>query len=354
MKFVLVTQDLNIGGAQRAIIELANNLVKSNHEVCLVTLISQNEEYFKIDERVQLKILSQKESNNTLFKNIKRIIKLRRIVNSFRPDKVISFLEHINILTILSTLGSLSEVNVCIRNDPRRKKMSIIHGYLRRLTYPFANKVIVQTNSVAQWASSLGLNEKIQVIPNFVRKLELKKESYEVSSVFKIVMIGRLVEQKGIDLLFKALALIPKGSINYSLSIYGEGELLEELQGRSEKLGLSENVDFKGTTNEANRVLAEADLFVLSSRYEGYPNVLVEALSTGTPSVAFDCPSGPRDITLNGELGLLIEDGNISKLANGIVEMYESEKLRTDLGKRSVNYFSNIDNVSILNKWLEN
>lgn len=352
MRFLLITQDLEIGGAQRAIVELGKKLVINGDEVFLLTLAKDNKKFFDIDDRIKVISLEEDSKRNVFIKNIARAYQLRNIVKVLNVDKVISFLEHINILTIFSLLGIKSDVSVCIRNDPRRKRMSSFHEFLRRITYPLSSHLVVQTESVKEWANSLGLNKNIKVIPNFVRKLDLVKSNYEIGNTFKIVAIGRLVDQKGYDLLLKALSLLSNEMCPYSLEIYGEGNLLEKLKGQRESLGIVDKVSFVGVATEVNRILVEADLFVLPSRYEGYPNILVEALSSGTPSVVFDCPSGPREITLSGKLALLVEDGNVEKLAEAIERTYKSTELRKKLGHSAIEHFSDFDNSSILKLWM--
>lgn len=169
----------------------------------------------------------------------------------------------------------------------------------------------------------------------------------------RIVALGRLTRQKGFDLLIEAMQQVPQP---WTLEIWGEGEDRAALQAQIQAAGLGDFIQLKGLTLEPFSVLRQADLFVLSSRFEGLPTVLIEALASQCQIVAFDCPHGPREILQAGEIGTLVEAGNINALARGISRCLEgishtdpnalNERVQDFLHKTSIKKWQNIFKIT--------
>ena len=207
--------------------------------------------------------------------------------------------------------------------------------------------LLTQEDKERNWKN----NEKVFVIPNILTFLPLSANDNQVSK--KIVSIGRLVSQKNYESLIKAFRYVCAMHPDWSLDIYGEGSQRYFLQNIIEKNSLSHNVKLAGDTKNPQEVLMASDIFVLSSYFEGFGLVLIEAMASGLPVVAYDCPCGPKDIISDGKDGFLIEPGNETQMAEKICYLIENPDIRKQMGeaahKRAQDY--SIDNI--LPKWLE-
>jgi glycosyltransferase involved in cell wall biosynthesis len=150
-----------------------------------------------------------------------------------------------------------------------------------------------------------------------------------------LISIGRLDDQKQFDLLIRVFANIAPIYQNWSLTIAGEGPLRHDLEQLVLSLGLVDRIKFPGRITNIGNELANADIFVLTSKYEGFPNALLEAMLLGLPCVAFDCPSGPREITMDGEVGLLVRLNDENGLQNALMQLMSSADFRQKLGSKA-------------------
>jgi glycosyltransferase involved in cell wall biosynthesis len=164
--------------------------------------------------------------------------------------------------------------------------------------------------------------------------------------------MGRLVRQKGFDLLLEAFAQVPQGvRAGWKLGIIGEGPLRAELTGRIESEGLQGQAMLLGRFSNPLPLLRAARFFVLSSRYEGFPTVLVEALACGLPAVAFDCPCGPSEIVRNGTDGLLVPPGDVQALATAMARLMADSGLLQRLAERSPEALERFSERRYLGQW---
>jgi glycosyltransferase involved in cell wall biosynthesis len=151
-----------------------------------------------------------------------------------------------------------------------------------------------------------------------------------------VLAAGRLVRQKGFDLLLDAGERVAADHPGWTLRIYGGGPWRQRLQRRIDRRGLSSSAFLMGRTDDIGTAMAKASIFVLSSRYEGLPLVLLEAMSKGLGVVSFDCPTGPRELLTDGVDGLLVKEGDVPALAAAIGRMMDDEGLRARLGEQAV------------------
>src|SRR5262249_8325308 len=212
------------------------------------------------------------------------------------PDAVLSFMTSMNVLTLLACAGLRARVVVSERIDPQSHYESGVWRALRRLAYRRADALAVQTEGAARWfRTHLGERSPVTVLPNPVGAIADCRSSVSVPRPF-ILAAGRLVDQKGFDVLIRAFALVVPECSDLRLVIAGDGPQARALRDLAAELRLDDRVIFSGTVSGLQGLMREADAFVLSSRYEGFPNVLLEALACRVPVVATDCPGGPREI----------------------------------------------------------
>lgn len=192
-------------------------------------------------------------------------------------------------------------------------------------------KVVLLTNEeMSDWPGFTNAT----VIPNPIANIQNSNVSDCMSK--KVIAVGRYVHQKGFDMLISAWQNVSEKHPDWILNIYGEGDLKENYQQQITQLGLSESCFLKEPVKNIFDKYAESSIFLLSSRYEGFGMVIIEAMSCGLPVVSFSCPCGPKDIISDGDNGLLVEPNNILQFSNKINYLIENEKFRANMGNHSL------------------
>lgn len=335
---------------------MANYWVAKGHEVTLTTIASEADFYplHPDVKRIALGVyVPSVRPWDYLRNNLHRLKRLRRVISSSRPDVVISFVDVTNMLTILATLRLGVPVIVSERTNPRTHPIGWFRGILRHLLYPRADAVIVQTEEVRRWTERFIRREAVYVIPNPVAlpTNRVNRAVYSVSAARTIMAMGRLEHTKGFDLLIQAFALCAAKYPACSLVILGEGNEREELMALTRELGLAGRVSMPGSVRDPLKLLHQADIFVLSSRYEGFPNALLEAMACGLPVVSFDCPTGPRNIISDGVDGVLIPPEDVQALATAMKRLLSDEAKRRCLASRAVEVAERFGVEKVMGMW---
>jgi len=336
-RLTLVISALHLGGAERAVCALAKYWIEEGRDVGVVTIASPDVDVYQLPagaRRVALGLL--RPSRNPVeacFQASRRVLALRRALVRLQPDVVVSFLEATNVLSLLATRGMRAPVIVCERTDPRFARSGRPWAALRRVLYPLAAAVVVQTESVATWARSFC--PRVAVIENFVERPSRQAAPANGQGPWRLLAMGRLSPEKGFDLLIEAFGRVADARPDWSLTILGEGPERERLVGLAAGLHLGERVSLPGRAADPLPHLAAAHAFALPSRYEGFPNALLEAMAVGLPAVAFDCPSGPSDIIAHGRNGILVAAGDVAQLAAALERLMDSPEERARIGSNA-------------------
>ncbi|HET7028762.1 MAG TPA: glycosyltransferase family 4 protein [Candidatus Limnocylindrales bacterium] len=342
-RITLVISALGIGGAERVMAALANRWAEAGWHVTIVTFSSPGDPtFFVLDDRVtqrQLNLFAGSRNRiEGVLKNVRRVRSLRRAIAATRPDVVLAFLDRTNVLTLLATVRHPWPVVVSERSAPHAGP-GRGWGLLRSLSYRRARRIVVQT-SAARQALPSAIAPLIEVIPNPVlapRETETTERPAEraAASGAPVVALGRFVRDKGFDLLIEAFAKVAATRPDARLVIWGDGPERAALEARRHELGLDEAVAMPGTTRTPEDALRRASLFVLSSRVEGFPNGLLEAMSHGVPAVAFDCRHGPAEIVRDGTDGILVPAEDVDALAAAIGLVLDDDDRRAEMGRRA-------------------
>lgn len=355
-RLTLTVASMELGGAARVLAILANAWAERGRTVTLVTIDSLDADFYLLDSRVARVpldlMLDAAHLLETVRNNARRTRGLRKAVKASRPDAVVSFGDRTNILTLIATLGLDIPIVVSERTDPRQRHLGRIKGGLRRALYPHATALVVQSRSVLEWARSMAGGRPVFAIPNPVVRPHLIGQRPPIPLERPLmVAAGRLSPEKGYDRLLRAFRRCLDDYPDWSLTILGEGRDRHRLEALVRELGLRERVSLPGSVPDPSEVFAHADLFVLSSSVEGFPNALAEAMACGLPVVSFDCPSGPRDIVQPGVNGLLVPPGDIGRLAEAMAELMEDTDRRIAMGAAASSIVDRFSLESVLDEW---
>ncbi len=357
MRITLVISSLSCGGSERAMVLLADRLAERGHELSLVTIASPEADFYTPDPRIRRVALGlagdPRHVLHALTNNLKRWAALRRAIRASRPEVVLSFLAETNILTLASCAGLGLAVIVSERVDPRCSPIGRIRERLRRWLYPAAAAVVVQTTRVRDWMERALVLRSLRVIPNAVEPASGDPDARAQPSQRSrlVVGMGRLTRQKGFDLLLRAFATCSARHPDWRLLILGEGQERGSLERLAERLGISPRVDLPGTAPCPGAILRRADLFVLASRFEGFPNALLEGMACGLAVIAADCPSGPAEIVRSGRDGLLVPAEDAEALAAAMDRLMSDENERRRLGERARDVLERFSVEKIAGMW---
>lgn len=304
--------------------DLAREAADQGHEVDMVVVNRQGAFVDDLGPGVRMVVLGR---SRAAFALLPLISYLRR----HRPTALLATLEHTNVLAVAATRfvpGTrvvLREANT-VSEYLLGHKGSVVRT-LMRIAYPRAAVVVAVSVGVAHsLESDLGLDPtKVQVILNPVitprvltgAKAPLGHGWFEAGEPPVILGVGRLTEQKGFDTLIRAFALV-RATRSCRLVLLGEGESRPALQALAQSLGVKDDLDMPGFVDNPFSYMARCGVFVLSSRWEGLPNVLIQAMAVGARAVATDCPSGPAEVTDGGTLAPLVPVDDVAALAAAI------------------------------------
>lgn len=349
MKILFTIGTLGGGGAERNVSILANTFVKEGHQVGILTAWG-DERAYELDERVQYMTLTANDKNKYI-KFVRQVIKIRPAIKKYEPDLVISFLSDVNSCVLLRTRFTKYKIIISERNDPHKDPTIKVFRILRKIMYPFADGYVFQTPDAREYFVKTIKNKPNIVIPNPVKD-NLPIHIDNESGV--IVSVSRLAPQKNLPLLISAFERVLYNHPNCQLYIYGEGPLREELQCLINEKRLEKSIKLCGFTKDILNKVNEAEIFVLSSDYEGMSNSMLEALGMGMPVIVTDCPiGGARMMIKNGENGILVPVGGVEEMAQAMKKLIEDEGLRKKISQRALQVRNTNSIESIIQKWMQ-
>jgi GalNAc-alpha-(1->4)-GalNAc-alpha-(1->3)-diNAcBac-PP-undecaprenol alpha-1,4-N-acetyl-D-galactosaminyltransferase len=359
MRITMVMSSLLPGGAERVAVELLDQLGRRGHNLTLVTLAARETDVLAAPQsvrRVALDLVGESSGRvDAVRRNLRRVISLRRSVLASDPDVVLAFQTSVNVTTLVALSRTGLPVVVSERVDPRAHHLPRPWSALRRACYRRAVALVVQTVSLRAWGTREMKVGRVEVVPNPVAVPPATQTEAGVSRAGEertvLLAVGRLERQKGFDLLVSAFARIAEEAAEWDLVVLGEGSCRGALESQVQRLGLTGRVRLPGFCPDVSGELARADAFVLSSRYEGFPNALLEAMAHGLPVVAARCPSGPEEMVDDGRTGLLATCGSVDDLAMCLRRLLLDPVLREQLGTAALEVRSRFALQPVVDQW---
>ncbi len=353
-RVLLFIASLSGGGAERVMSQIANGLAESGIEVHLSTWSgAQSPDFYPLDPRVTRHELGSLSPSSgrllRLTRGLSVVMSMRHQIKALRPDAVLSFIDRTNIMAAIAAVGLNTRLVVSERVDPQAND-TLPMGWrlVRPWAYRLCNLLVVQTTRVADWVA----NEwRIQasVVPNVLRAMPLPSQE----RMPLIVSVGRLVSQKGFDLSIEAFARLAPRYPSWRYVILGDGPLRPSLEALGQRFGLSEQLEFKGVVSDVDFWLERASICMQPSRFEGFPNAVMEAMAMGTATISSDCPSGPRDLITDAVDGLLVPVDSVDALESALERLLGDEALRRTIGHSAMSVRERFDRARVLRLWID-
>lgn len=354
IKILFFLPTLAGGGAERTIVNIANGLDKDRYDVFVVVIDRPNSGKYKdaysglLNQEIHLINLAIP----IRYLNYPKIAyKTRKAIERISPDIVMSTMLKTNVLIIIALICSKFHGKCIIRESNNRSveiTSSFTKKFIRELYNRGSDKIVALSEGVKyDLTYYFGIKpSKVRVIYNPIdlENIERKSQGYIKQSstdVIKIIAVGRLHPQKDYPTMIRALSEL-KGNYKFEMKILGTGPLKKEIEELIQELGMEGMISLLGFKDNPYQFLAQSDIFILSSAWEGFGHVIVEAMACGAAVIATDCNYGPGEIITNGENGILVPIGDIKELKEAIEKVMTNNNLRkelTDNGKKRAKDF---------------
>lgn len=356
MNIAFLVSSLQFGGAERVATTLSNAWVNRGYSVSLYATYSGRDPcFFQLDPRIKVVYLAEPLDCwlGQRTGSLARFVKLRTHLQRQQPDLVLSFLPSANVLALLATCGMDLPVIISERTDPEFFPQPWIWRFVCKHLYQYASALTVQTDAVAAKVDRLFNNVRhVHVMANPLPFEQTDYARSRTSAQGVIITLGRLTEGKQTEHIIRAFGLLAADFPDWRLQIWGDGPRRQALELLASQQDCRTRIEFCGDTKQPLEQLANADIFVMTSRFEGFPNALLEALGLGIPAVVYDCPSGPAEISQHGQIATLVPLNDESALLAGLGRLMADRQLRLEQGARAAaSVHERYSLPAILNEW---
>jgi glycosyltransferase involved in cell wall biosynthesis len=340
-ELLLLVHTMNRGGASKVLTLIANHYIEKGWKVTFIVQHAIN--LYDMSPEIKLIELGNEKGD---YSKLKFMAYVRKYVKENRPKTVLAFIDIINMLTIVATRGLKTKVIVSERNDISLAvaKWKYIAS---KILYKYADLIVFQSRKVQSYYSKKTIEKSLVI----VNPIEIKCPSAEVRE-HRIVNSGRLTSQKNQKMLINAFARLYKEHPEYSLTIYGEGELRGDLENQVKELGVENVVSLPGNVLNIHEKIANAEIFALSSDFEGLSNALLESMMMGLTCVSTKC-AGSTDVIRNQENGMLVDVGSEDQMYEALKWLVENPEKCAEYGRQAASDAQAFRKETILAKWDE-
>jgi len=335
------------GGTERSVSLVSSYLSSKNMNVKILSFFDGRSSFYDIDPKVELLSLHMQGKNPTL-NFVKIVYFLRKLLLSNQIDVIVITDTILSLYVLPAILGTrvktIYQENFNYFTDLNSKKRK----YARHLIVKYVDYIItVSKGDEENYKLVRKKKGHVSAIYNVkpFKALEVANMDTKV-----VVTVGKLVDQKGYDLLLQAWCKVIGGVPDWKLKIIGEGVDEKRLKELKSDLGLSNSVEFVGKTNEVQKYYKNASLYVMSSRFEGFGFVLIEAKEFGLPIVSFDCPYGPGEVVRDGVDGLLAKPEDTDDLSKKLLVLMQDAELRNKFSQNALKD-DRFEQETVLPKW---
>lgn len=332
-KILFCVHALTSGGAERVVSVWSSKLADVGYDVTVLNYSKAEQEY-SLSQNVKRRLITETREDFLRLNYFKRALAIRKAIKTIGADVVISFLPNTQIYVMLAGVGLKFKRIETLRISPWHISSHGFFGFLWNLCFKTGDLIILQNDDQKSFYSAK-LQEKCVVVPNTVDVKYEKNGKLEYSKAARnFVAAGRITEQKNYPMMIEAFVKAHEENPEINLEIYGAGndEYVEKINSLIKDKNAQEFIRLCGRTNDMQSVMLGKDAFIMSSNYEGMPNSLIEAMTTGLVCISTDCKTGPRDLIKDGKNGFLVPVGNSE-------ELYEKIKRVANLSESEIRLF---------------
>lgn len=363
MKLLILIHSLSSGGAERVTANLANYWAIKGWTITVVSMTSVESDFYELDPRVRRIGLGMAGESSgvtsALSSNFSRVRALKKLIREVQPDVALGMMTAASVILAIANATSFKKIKVIGSEhvDPSRMPLGRVWEALRAYWYGKLDAVAALTEQSAQWLRANTAAKSIAVIPNAVMwplptQSPVKQPfDFVPTGANLLLAVGRLGHEKGFDILIDVFSRLANRLPHWHLVILGEGGLRGELERQIKAFGLENRISMPGLVGNLGDWYKTADIYVMTSRYEGFGNTLIEAMAHGCAVVSFDCDSGPRNIIQAGQDGLLIPAEDTDSLEQALSRLMIDEADRSSLAAKAVDVRSRFSFSCVAGMW---
>jgi len=347
-----IISSLNPGGAERVLSILANQFTE-NYNV-LIIFLNKDKLFYKLNKQVKIVYCNQKEIiSKSYFEAVKNNFKLVKKINYFlkteKINLIIGFTTASNVLSVIA--GTFLKIPIIIseRNNPYNIKVNLFWKTLRKLVYFKTSCLVLQTNYVKKYYKYFVPKKKIHVLPNPISSLLVRERLLNQKRKNIILNVGSFIDRKNQEMLIKSFAHI--NNYNWELHLAGDGKNRERYEKLISKIRIKDKIKLLGNCKEIYKQYNSSKIFAFTSKSEGFPNVLIEAMYFGLACVSVDCPAGPSELIRDEENGFLVPCDNQKIFEMRLKKLMETESLINKFSQQAVRSTINFETKQVCNLW---